>query len=543
MERLPSELRAVESEIDAEYQTNRLMKLPFAVSAWNLMGVIEDAFFIPMLGREELSKQELEAKADSYIFVSQYPFRWLLRSCSPGGRAPTTFQEDNWKAAYDLIQLAFNYDRFYMAFTLASRGLIGLRLEGQEIIPEYTFPNEAQFEAYNRLVKPAGKDIENFDSPAVEALSDAVDRSLHISGDNFTVTLDSKMVRDAMDHLNPMLNQKFKLPDDWSFSRYRLVDFKQVYKAICALAFIRYLGRMKAALYVNNYYGFANTLLIYRKEALATVIARHTGQSPRVVKYVLDDLTFASQGMSPDRADPAIQPLIALNDEQCAIAPRLWFDTAAERNFMILLNRIPAERTVYLRLVGHKEELMRERMCKHISSPWRTCSGPVIGRKDLPDIDLAIIDDLEKVCLLTELKWFLGPAEIREIVEKSKEIKKGISQLLSLKNALEQGYRPLMQQLDINSTYSLGLVVISAEWIGHASVQNPEVQVISEKHFIKKLSVTKSLSEIATWLTKREYLPVEGKHYEIVHTPGQVGNWKTTWYRIKPLIGEGFMPV
>jgi hypothetical protein len=163
------------------------------------MGVIEDAFFIPMLGREGFSKQELEAKADSYIFVSQYPFRWFLESCPTDGRVPTAFQEDNWKAAYDLIQLAFNYDRFYMAFTLASRGLIGSRLEGQEIIPEYTLPNEAQFEAYNRLVKPADKIIENFDSPAVEALSDAVDQALNIIGENLTITLDSRMVRDAID--------------------------------------------------------------------------------------------------------------------------------------------------------------------------------------------------------------------------------------------------------------------------------------------------------------------------------------------------------
>ena len=64
----------------------------------------------------------------------------------------------------------------------------------------------------------------------------------------------------------------------------------------------------------------------------------------------------------------------------------------------------------------------------------------------LPDVDLAIISDSEKMCLLLELKWFIDPAEAREIIEKSEEIEKGISQVLQLKQAFGNNHEPLIEK-------------------------------------------------------------------------------------------------
>ena len=143
---------------------------------------------------------------------------------------------------------------------------------------------------------------------------------------------------------------------------------------------------------------------------------------------------------------------------------------------------------------------------------------------------------------MIELKWFLDPAEAKEVVEKSEEIAKGISQLLLLKQAIYEGYSPIFECLGIDLSYSVNLTLVSVNWIGHASVQNPEVAVVREDHLIEKLSVPSRLFEVSSWLSERQYLPEEGKHYEIINTSPRVGNWKMNWYGVRPLISKNFLP-
>jgi len=76
-----------------------------------------------------------------------------------------------------------------------------------------------------------------------------------------------------------------------------------------------------------------------------------------------------------------------------------------ERNLCVLLNSIPDEKQTYSVLVDQKEALMREQIA---ASPgcarYRSITGRIPRRSDLPDIDLALVDDTEKVALLLELK-------------------------------------------------------------------------------------------------------------------------------------------
>ena len=101
-----------------------------------------------------------------------------------------------------------------------------------------------------------------------------------------------------------------------------------------------------------------------------------------------------------------------------------------------------------------------------------------------------------KVCLLLELKWFIDPAEVREIIEKSEEIEKGISQILKFKQAFVKNNEPMLTKLGIDSSYKFDGIVVSQNWIGHAHahIQSPEVPVIQANHLIEKLKTDKQSS-------------------------------------------------
>lgn len=523
---------------------NPLVHSDYAVAVWNLLGVIEDSLFIYSVKSQEVTAHKLSAAVDTYIYTLKHPLHWLRAACPSGGRVPTSYNEDDYQAATDFVKLAAQYDQFYLAFTYASRGLIDLRLEGDTLIPTHDFLSQLQYEVYNRLAKPVGGTTSEETALKSERLRAKIGQTLKIRGENFSLKLNPQLVRSAMDYLQPALEKRFLLPEEWRFSRYSLSDFKHVYNSILAMAYIQYLARAQAAFLGCVGLGFSNCLFLPTKEELLNRVTRYTGLAPQTASEVLHDLTLGSYNISPERGDPALQPLISLNDEKYAIAPFLWIHGSAERNFISLMNKIPQEKSIYSRLVHQKEDLMRERIKLNVqNTKLRTWSGRVAGRSDLPDVDLALINDSEKVCILMELKWFLDPAEAKEIIEKTEEIAKGISQLLRLKRAAIEQSPSLFERLSVDQSYSFEFVLVSANWIGHASVQNPDVPVISEDHFIKKLSATSSLSDVISWLSRRSYLPEEGKHYEVVRTSPRVGKWKMEWYGIRPLVAQTFMPV
>ena len=167
---------------------------------------------------------------------------------------------------------------------------------------------------------------------------------------------------------------------------------------------------------------------------------------------------------------------------------------------------------------------------------WRDVQG-------LPDVDLAIISDSEKTCLLLELKWFIGPTEPREIIEKSEEIKKGISQSLILKRAFLNKHTQLLEKLQIDSSYELEAVVVSENWVGYANIQNPIIPVILADHLIAKLKVTDGLQSTVKWLRARKYLPKKGEHFETAKHAATVGKWTVDWYEIQLLIRDAFFPL
>lgn len=547
-DRLSLKLRNIEAKVDAYYKLNPLVKLPFAKAAWHLLAFAEDMMLkhhFAVQGKnimgglvvspEQLTKQERGVIADNFVNELNYPMLWLHNDCQKEGKVPFTYDDKCYKAAWNLQDLGKEYRAFVSAFTYASRGWIGLELKGSTIQPIDNLFIGIEYEAYNRLIHPHGHSTVEIGDYSIGAIQ----HSLEIQGDKFQYKLNPRIVSDVIQALKPELNRRFSLPEKWQFRHYSLRDFRRVFEVITAIAYIHFAARTMAASQGCIGMGYANSIYVPTHNKLLKRVVRHSGVSKTKVLSIFKDLSYGNRDIS--KPDPALQPLIQLNSKDYAIVPNLWLSSAAERNLTILLNRIPSEREIYSRLVSEKEALMQAKIQSSLSSTrFIFAHGTVSG---LPDVDLALIDDLEKSCLLLELKWFIQPAEVREIIEKSEEIKKGICQLCQLRDAFTDGNRPLLNRLGIDSSYELEVAVASANHIGHSSIQNPEVAVIHVDHLIAKLQVSGSLKAVIDWLTNRSYLPTEGKHFEILRITPTVGNWRLKWYGLKPLISDAFFPL
>ena len=534
-DKLTPELRKIEKEIDHHYKSNPLVNLSFAAAAWYLLTFTEKV----MLGEvfRPVRFQDRAIIGDNFVNELKYPMYWLYRACGSGGQVPCAYNDTIYKASRDLLELGREYGWFVSAYTYASHGWVGLELQGSKIQPTENLFAGAEYNAYDLLIKPH-KSLEalssvNFDNFPI----DAIRHSLKIHGDRFRYKLNPKIVADTITAMKPTLDAMFSLPSEWQFSRYTLEDFRKVFEAIFAMAFIRALAGGIAA--GQGYMGYADSIYAPTHNELLKRVVRYSQISDVKVQSIFDDLSYGNRDIS--KPDPALQPLIKLNSEAYAIMPHLWLSSSAERNLTVLLNKLPSEKGIYSKLVSEKERLMRERFTTCLSAKdFRFIWGNVLG---LPDVDLAIIMDCEKACLLLELKWFIEPAEAREIIERSEEVEKGISQLLKLKDAFTNNHKPLLEKLQIDYSYNLEGVVVSENWIGHAKVQSPEIPVIQADHLIAKLRTTERLESAIEWLKDRKYLPKEGEHFKVFRFNATISNWSLKWYGIKPLISEAFFPL
>ncbi|MDE0089442.1 MAG: hypothetical protein OXU23_27255 [Candidatus Poribacteria bacterium] len=533
------ELRKIEKEIDNYYNSNPLLKLPFATAASYLLRSAEEYMLNEQINGV-FSTQGRHALGSDFITELEHSMSWLHRDCEQGGKIPFAYDSDLHKASKDLFELGRKYDLIVFAYTCASEGILELELQGSTIQPTGDFFASIEYEAYNILVDAHEPEEAQFDLNPDDFPTTAILDSVRVQGDRFCYELNPKMVTDMKKYLQPLFDRMFLLPSEWQFSCYMLGGFQKVFETVCAIAHIHSAARVNAALLECPNMAYLDSIYVLTYGKLIRCVARCSDMSPIKVKNVFDDLTYG--GSDIKRPIPALQPLIKLNSRYYAIAPHIWICSSAERNFTALLNRMQNQnQKIYEKFTNKKEDLMKKRFTTGLcNKDFKFISGNITN---LTDVDLAIVNHSEKACLLLELKWFIAPTTAHERINKSKEIKKGVSQILKLKQAFVENHKPLLEKLNIDTSYRLEGAVVSENWIGYGNVQNPEVPVIRANHLIEKLKTIDSLRATMEWLKDREYLPKEGEHFTVHRPPTTIGNWTIKWYGIKSLTENAFFPV
>jgi hypothetical protein len=239
--------------------------------------------------------------------------------------------------------------------------------------------------------------------------------------------------------------------------------------------------------------------------------------------------------------DPALQPLIHLGRGRIAMPLVLHTHTSPERNHLVLLNQLTEEKKIYARLVAEKEEVMRAQILREL--PEGILGRHCRSQEGRPEVDLLLWSPNERRAAAIELKWFIRPAEIREILAKDEELSKGVEQAREGAAALRNSEPWRRELFGDSSDWQVDSIVVSKNWIGYGHVQAHDVPIITEPHFLAKLTGSGSLGATLDWLAERRYLPVQGVHFELYKTQSEVRGVAVPWYGLKPLIAGGFQPL
>lgn len=531
-------LREVEHRIDKAYKNNPLVSLPFAEAVWYSLAFCEEMHvsqFIQTTDSGFLSQvHEDIALADNVIVHAKRALKWLSDSCSKGGVPSFKNQEHTYKAAWDLSDLAMRYMAFESVFSYASEKFIKLELIDNRIIPSNELRSDACYEAYDRLND--SNDTAEMPTELTQFFQQAAN-SVQVSVSSFSYTLNQHLIEEGSECAESHLSKRFKLPSDWTLPRYTIGEFTKVGRILWILSMIHFTSRIKAVMMGCYGLGYSQALITMNKDELRFKLKRYSGVDGNKVNAIVEDLTYGARGqLNPD---PALQPIIQLNQNMIAITPSLIINNDLDRNLIVLMNRLVQEREAYSKLSNQKESLLRRRFTEVLSvSGWRSWHGNVPGWKGAPDIDLAIISDKEKRCLFIELKSFLGPAEPREIIERSEEIARGIEQVRRRKGLSAAHPAPLHRVLGINADYELMWAVVSDTSIGGGWVQVEDVPVVRANHLIRKLNHCRNLKQPFKWLSERQYLPKVGRDFNSVDQDFTIGSWTLEWFGIELLVDD-----
>ena len=512
--KVSDQLRAAEREVDTAYKSNRLIQLPRSLAIWYFLAECEERYlrlFDP--SSPAPIYQQVSAFPDVLIHLAKWPMRWLWSDCRRSGPFSVGYRRDLYDAANDLAELGAKYVDYETVFSYASRGILNLELDGRTIRTAGRLREDTRWDAYDRLVDATEEPISKELSNPIDEIFSIVASKVTVYRNRFKYPLNKDMFSRALAAAGPVLDRLCRFPLDWKLTHYDIGEYLAVLKSIWILSCIHFVARFAAAMQGCEGRGYTLGPIILNQTALVNRLSEYTGLRRRIVRDIFADLTFGGGGMA--NPDIALQPLVPIDDIQCMWSPCIVMSSALERNLLILMNRLPSGRSAYSLLSGRCESLLRDSFRDGLAhTDLRLWSGNVPNWGGAADIDLAIIDDRDSCCLLLELKSFIGPADPREVFQKTQEIERGVRQIQRRRERLSTDRQSLDQVLGINEVYSIGFAVVSETSVGLSVVQVEDVPVIRSTHLISHIRQGRRLGEVWEWLSTGSYLPTRERATE-----------------------------
>lgn len=536
---LDKSVLAAEQEIDNYYLSHPFIKLNKVEALWYLLCVSEENMMMNAMSPSDdlLFRNNY---ADNIKYVLKYCMNWINRSCPVGGIIPSKSDPKLKELAKEFLNIGFEYQIFVMQYTLAMSGYIKLKKEKNTLTVNFPYNYDRRFEAYNILVIPELLDKKIDVTDTIEELQNAVFRNFKMKKGQFTYSIKPKDVINGINYMSIYTDYAYELPPDWRFTNYSLSEFKEVYDALTSLALFHSIAYNYSIGEEQPYGGFIGNIYRFKMVDMINRLLRYTKITKEAIDHILSDLTYGKYNF--DNPDPALQPIIPITNDYFAIIPSILSSNSPERNLIVLLNRIPEERKIYSKISNEKENLMRKKIKKELKNlDYRYWSGTLTKTVELPDIDLVIIDDSEKFVVICELKWFIDPAETREMIQKSEEIVKGIKQVKKLREYFKNNKESIEKKFNINSDYDYTFLLISENFTGLSAIQVKDVPVINRLHLIKKIKDQQSLRDVSFWLKQRNYLPTEAVHFKIHIFNYKVGKWSISNEGYEPLIEDSLV--
>jgi hypothetical protein len=307
------------------------------------------------------------------------------------------------------------------------------------------------------------------------------------------------------------LDENFRRADNLQLNNYSLGEFKSFYVALLILCSIHeYLcypfDRPGQPIPVSS------LVMVKPRSAWTATISDISGLPRDLCNRIISDLI-----LDPIRipgASMCIHPFVPLDDFTIAVAPQFPLASAVDDNVLRTFSYTFS--ALFSAQNTGKESVMQERIVD-AASPFSISHSIELPDKST-EIDLLISDEASSTVVFAELKWSRKPNRSLELIERDREIAKGITQLELIRDYARKNPtflcdrgklpRPLNSYANVHF-----LLVVWDHW--YWVEPSDGIAIVNLGVLLPALRKYSSLQSVVAELLKYEWLPADGRDFHV----------------------------
>ncbi len=528
-----ADLQELDSRIDQSVGLEVLLSLPRDVALMNLLRFFEDYCRLFALGRANFDDGASLLKAGQDGM--QFAVNWIHTYCDdPTRNNKLELDFEAYGAATHLHEAAIRYSMIWDLMAQLYRGTaIGDRVKDDRIVLTYENPDAEVFDTASHFL--ASPDAPNFQTNLEGVLvrlnpAELLDRIYihrHHAG-RIKYSVPDEMFAEIAEVQRTVLSSQWELGEDWSLGGYTVSEFREFWIALLAICWIHNVvcffsggkgGALESVVKAMSCHGWQSE------------ISRRSGLNIETAAAILKDLVYdpALYESGNKQPDVTCQPFFCLRGEFLALSNQLVMLSNAERNLWDLISIIRPE--IHSRLRNEKEALWLRELFPKLETYGLRALGPIKLEYEnkRSDLDLLVIDDVQRFGLGLQLKWLNHPDRIRDVKYADSELLKGLDQAELAREWLNSRPVKLNEVTGISAnemkTYEFQTAVLSKNTLGSTDTIREGFPILTERLLEWTLGEPHHRNIKTLWRVgdEQRYMPQRGKHFVDIDVESEFG--------------------
>jgi hypothetical protein len=233
--------------------------------------------------------------------------------------------------------------------------------------------------------------------------------------------------------------------------------------------------------------------------------------------------------------DLSVTPLVRIQEGYFGLVPFGTLHSNVPRNLLILIASRFTEPYSAFSLTREKiaiDEYRRKHPALVIDD---AINLPKWKGKQLPDIDLLLANGERTHLVVAELKWQLSASSTREVAARNDYLKKGMAQLLAIRDFITDNPRYLMNRGLISSStdkITVSYLLLCKGHLGSETVMSPSILMCDNGTFLNALD--QGVAYAIEAANGFEYLPREGEDFTLRDVKVKFGRSVVAWKAMLP---------
>ncbi len=417
------DIRDIEKIIDQAHESNVVFKTGKRQTTYDLITSFEDMCSLILMGAvlNPLALNQLVDQMDA-LNMALY---WTDQLCQndQGEKINIDISEERYNNCCILLkEHAFPYSTICSGYIAYSRKRFEATVEGNCVT--FNHKDEQNKSAWSDIIREQSESslfelASIFNPIKLMQASEELKKQISVEEGAICYSLNGEVLDAFSEVAQKQWDASKTLPGDWKFDLFTLEEYKEFWISIATLCYIHLFSCYSIS---DPLIRVKNSTIIQDRESIIDYVVSQTSLEKAKVATIIEYITYNPKKKN---VDIMYQPIVDLGENGLVLAPILFMGSRPERNLLSVVSTMRDKE--YSKEVNDLEELMVSELASFVDSPNIVMHKQL--RKDLPDIDFAVLDVTTRSAMVCETKWFAAADSAKEVYAKEDEITHGCQQV------------------------------------------------------------------------------------------------------------------